>query len=93
LFSVQSAIWVWIKIKELGDYKFKSIFSINHPIIGVFNFDLYPYFPASPLPFQLSSPASGTGGAQGVSDQCQLIAVALLQNLQENTPQRDVYHR
>ena len=36
-------IWVWVKIKDLGDHRFNFIFSINHPITGVLNFDSYPF--------------------------------------------------
>ena len=31
-------IRVWVKIKDLGDQRFKFIFSISHPITGVLNF-------------------------------------------------------
>ena len=30
---------LWVKIGDLGDHRFKSIFSIHHPIIEVPNFD------------------------------------------------------
>ena len=39
----QFSDWVWVKIKDLGDHRFKFIFSINHPITGVLNFDSYPH--------------------------------------------------
>ena len=36
-------LWVWLKIRGLGDHKYEYMFSINHLIIGVPNFDPYPY--------------------------------------------------
>ena len=34
-------IWMWVKMEDLGDHRCWS--SINHPIIGLPNFDPYPY--------------------------------------------------
>ena len=44
-------MWVWVKIKDLGDHRFKHVYvyvymvSIDRPIIGVPNFDPYPSVP------------------------------------------------
>ena len=36
-------IWMWVKMEDLGDHKCEClVYSINHPIIGVPNFDPYP---------------------------------------------------
>ena len=32
---VKLVIWVWLKIKDMGAHRYKSIFSINCPFLGV----------------------------------------------------------